>query len=115
MGQRPAMNAELARLEKKGEDAKAKHEMLKEMKKVTLAQIALDWSAREKREEGKYPTNARAMNEAMVSPSYRTFLEGLEQAHREWGAAKAKAKQKDNDIWAARQAISFLKAEMQNT
>ena len=111
----PVMNAELARLEIECENAKADYEAVKEMAKVSLDNIALNWAAPEERRTGKRPSEARAEREARVSPEYKTIVDGVKEAHKTWGRAKALAKQQDNDIWAARQAISFAKTELQNS
>ena len=108
----PAMNARLEEVVVKREDAKAEWKTLDKLTVVMRDTAAMDWYADYVRNEKKTPSMALASKHGNISPSYRTHLDGVEAAHKAWGRLKGKSSRLEEDIWFARQAISFAKAEL---
>ena len=106
------MSVRLGVLVEKRENAKARLDFMREMRKVTLDSAALDWAAQEERDTKKRPSEARAEREGRTAPSYKKYLEGIQEAHRVWGRLVSQASALDNEMWAARMAVSFAKAEL---
>ena len=108
------MAVELGVLVEQRENAKAELDFVREMRKVTLDSAALDWAAKEEIKTLKRPSEARAEREGRTAPSYKKYLVDIKDAHREWGKLLAQSTALDNQTWAARMAVSFAKAELQN-
>ena len=96
------------------ENARATWQWMTEMRKPALAQAAINWAADYRNREGKEPALALAERAAQASPSYKKQLDGIRDAHKEYGLKLSQAKEAEEKVWAARTAISFLKHEMQN-
>lgn len=108
----PAMNAKLEELITEREDARAEWKTLDRLTVVFRDTAAMDWYADYVRQEKKKPAMNLAEKHGNISPSYRTHIEGVEAAHKTWGRLEARSTRLGEDIWFARQAISFAKAEL---
>ena len=104
----PEMNKSLGELIVKREDAKAKWKTLDKLTVVMRDTAAMDWYAHQK----KPPSMALAEKRGNISPSYKKHVEGVEAAHQLWGRLEAQTRSLEENIWFARQAISFAKSEL---
>lgn len=108
----PAMNAALEDLIVEREDAKAEWKTLDKLTVVMRDTAAMKFYADYFRVHKKNPSMALAEKHGNISAFYKTHLDGVEVAHKTWGRLEAKSTRLGEDIWFARQAISFAKAEL---
>ena len=111
----PEMNKNLGELIIEREDAKAEWKTMDKLTVVMRDTAAMDWYAEYVRKWDKAPSMALSEKHGNISPSYRTHLDGVEAAHKTWGRLEARSTRLEEDIWFARQAISFAKAELNHS